>query len=70
MGTNKRHQNEIQYVLGPSVLLQCMHITVKSPSTFVLLHYVVLLPNVEHLYLRHIAVDALNRYQPDPEVSQ
>lgn len=29
----------------------------------------VLLPNVEHLYLRHIAVDTLDRYQPDPEVS-
>ena len=29
----------------------------------------VLLPDVEHLYLRHIAMDALDRYQPDPEVS-
>lgn len=29
----------------------------------------ILLLNVEHLYLRHIAVDALNRYQPDPEGS-
>ena len=49
------------------------------PTYYVLLGYLlvwiveyyfsVLLPNVEHLYLRHIAMDALDRYQPDSEVS-
>ena len=49
------------------------HVMTLSTSFYVciilLIILLVLLPNVEHLYLRHIAVDTLDRYQPDTEAS-
>ena len=59
----------LKYIPVVSFDLRCQSSIYLYELLVLCMYTLVHLPNVEHLYLRHIAVDALDRYQPDTEVS-